>query len=65
MNRRSHAVENLVREAFSSVLELRAHPDASRMLTLANAFLETLLRQADSDQPPLVVSVKAVRIRKP
>lgn len=65
MNQRSHAVEKLVREAFNSVLELRAHPDASRMLTLANAFLEMLLRQTGSDQPPLVVSVKAVRIRKP
>lgn len=64
MNRRSNSVESLVREAFALLLELRAHPDASRMLSLANAFLDMLLRQKGAEGPPMVVSVQAVRIRK-
>ena len=47
------------------LLELRAHPDASRMLTLANAFLDMLQRQTAAEVPPVVISVKAVRIRRP
>lgn len=64
MNRRSNSVESLVREAFALLLELRAHPDASHMLSLANAFLDMLLRQKGADEPPMLISVQAVRIRK-
>ena len=64
MNRRSHSVEAKVREAFELLLELRSHPDASRMLSIANSFLDMLLRQEGTDGPPVVISVKAVRIRR-
>jgi hypothetical protein len=64
MDRRSNTVEALIREGFSLLLELRRHNDAQRLIPLANAFLGTLLQQADSDAPPLVVSVKAVPIRR-
>jgi hypothetical protein len=64
MNRRSNSVEALIREGFALLLELRGHPDARRLLPLANAFMGTLLQQAESDSPPIVVSIKAVPIRK-
>jgi hypothetical protein len=64
MNGRSNSIEGLVREGFTLLLELRRHPEARRLIPLANAFLETLLRQAAQDAPPFVVSVKAMPIRK-
>jgi hypothetical protein len=64
MDRRSNTVEALIREGFTLLLELRRHPDAQRLIPLANAFLGTLLQQAAADAPPIVVSVKVVPIRK-
>lgn len=64
MNRRNHSVEYLVREAFALLLELRAHPEAGRLLSQARAFLDMLRRQKGADEPPMVISVRAVRIRK-
>jgi hypothetical protein len=63
MERRSDTVEALIREGFSLLLELRRHPNAQRLIPLANAFLGTLLQQGEAG-PPIVVSVKAVPIRK-
>lgn len=64
MNRRSDSVEVLVREGFALLLELRRHPEGKQLIPLANAFLETLLQQAATDAPPIVISVKAVSIRR-
>ncbi len=64
MNGRSNSIEGLVREGFRLLLELRQHPEANRLIPLANAFLETLRQNAAHDAPPFVVSVKAVPMRK-
>jgi hypothetical protein len=64
MNRRDRTVESLVREGFSLLLDLRAQPDASRLLSLAGAFLDMLRRQKDTEETPMVISIQAVRIRK-
>lgn len=57
-------VEVMVREGFTLLLELRRHPEALRIMPLAIAFLKTLLHQEAQDAPPLVVSVKAMPLRK-
>jgi hypothetical protein len=64
MERRSKNVESLIREGFDLLLELRRHPNAQRLVPLANAFLETLLQQDAAAAPPIVVSVRAVTLRK-
>lgn len=58
------SVEALVREGFNLLLELRRHPEARRLIPLANAFLKALLHQTGRDAPPIVVCVKAMPIRK-
>ncbi len=60
----TNAIEAMVREGFALLLELRRHPEAQRMMPLAIAFLETLLRQGTQDGPTLVVSVKAMPLRR-
>jgi hypothetical protein len=64
MDRSTRTVENLIREGFTLMLELRRQSDAVRLIPIANAFLRTLLEQTSADAPPLVVSVKAVAVRK-
>jgi hypothetical protein len=64
MSRNTNSVETLIREGFNLLLEMRGRPDAQRLIPIANAFLQTLLHQAASDSPPIVVSIKAVPIRK-
>lgn len=64
MNHRTIATEAVVRRAFDLLLQLRALPEAPRLLPCAVAFLEMLLRQSGAEQPPLVVSIQAVRLRK-
>jgi hypothetical protein len=58
------ALEAMVRQGFTLLLEVRRHPEALRIMPLALAFLETLLRRGAQDGPSLVVSVKALPIRK-
>jgi hypothetical protein len=63
MARQKPGTEAMVRNAFELLLEIRAHPQAQRLLLLAIGFLRTLVRQTDSETPPVVVAVQAVRIR--
>ncbi len=60
----TNAIEAMVREGFALLLELRRHPEALRIMPLAIAFLEMLLRHGAHDAPSLVVSVKALSLRK-
>lgn len=60
----TNTIETMVREGFTLLLDLRRHPEAQRLIPLAVAFLQTLLHEAAQDAPPLVVSVKAMPIRK-
>ena len=64
MKRRNYSVESLVREAFSLLLDLRAQPEAGRLLSQARSFLDMLGRQKLTEETPIVVSIRAVKIRK-
>ena len=64
MSRQNPSVESMVRKAFELLLELRAHPEAHRLLSLAIGFLKTLVRDTDREALPVMVAVQAVRIRK-
>ncbi len=64
MNQRAPSIECLIRQAFGLLLEIRRHRQARRLLTLAVAFLKMLIRDAGAHEPPVVVSVRAVRIPK-
>ena len=65
MARPKPGVEAMVRNAFALLLEIRAHPQAQRMLLLTIGFLKTLIRQTDGEAAPVVVAVQAVRLRDP
>jgi len=53
----------LLRQAFDLLLELRSRPEARRLLGEAVAYLRLLERQGESEGLPLVVSVRAVRLK--
>lgn len=59
------SVERLVRQAFGLLLEIRQQRQARRSLTLALAFLKMLARNRGRDEPPVVISIRAVRIPRP
>jgi hypothetical protein len=63
MARPKPGVEAMVRNAFELLLEIRAHPQAHRLLLLAIGFLKTLVRQTNGEAAPVVVAVQAVRLR--
>jgi hypothetical protein len=63
MDRTKPAIEVLVRQAFGLLLEIRSHPEAKPLLGQAIAFLRMLVQESEAASPPLVVSVRAVRIR--
>ena len=63
MARPRPGVEAMVRNAFELLLEIRAHPQAHHLLGLAIGFLRTLVRQSDGRSAPVVVAVRAVRLR--
>jgi hypothetical protein len=53
----------LLREAFDLLLELRSRPEARKLLGEAVAYLRLLERQGESEGLPLVISVRAVRLK--
>lgn len=63
MKRSSPSIEAQVRHAFGLLLEIRSQPEAPDLLAQANAFLKMLVQGGDTQTPPLVISVQAVRIR--
>lgn len=62
--RQGGSVRGLVQRAFGLVLELRGHHEAPRLLSEAIAFLEMLAHHRDPHDPPLLVSVQVMRLRK-
>ena len=64
MARPSPSVEAMVRHAFGLVLELRNHREAQSILAQAIAFLKLLVEQHGNQSSPVVISVRAVHIRK-
>ena len=63
MKRGTYQERALLREAFDLLLELRTRPEARRLLGEAVAYLRLLERQGESEGLPLVVSVRAVRLK--
>ncbi len=64
MARPSPSVEAMVRHAFGLLLEIRSRRQAKSLLTQAIAFLRLLLEEPSAQTSPLVISVRAVRIRE-
>jgi hypothetical protein len=63
MSRSTPSVEALVRQAFGLLLEIRSQPEAKPLLGQAIAFLKMLVENPATGSPPLVVSIRAVRLR--
>ena len=63
MERHSPAVEAMVRQAFGLLLEIRSQREAKSLLAKAIAFLKLLQQDPSAEINPLVISVRAVRIR--
>ena len=63
MGRCTPAVEAMVRQAFGLVLEIRNQGEAKALLAQAIAFLKLLQQERTAQTHPIVVSVRAVRIR--
>jgi len=63
MARHTPAVEAMVRQAFGLLLEIRSHREAKSLLAKAIAFLKLLQQDPSAETNPLVISVRAVRIR--
>jgi hypothetical protein len=64
MSQRMDPTEAMVRKAFDLLLEIRSRPSAPRLLPCAVSFLEMLVRQSQPELPSLVVSIRAVSLRK-
>lgn len=54
--------EPLVRLGFDLLLEIRGHPEARRLLIQATTFLKMLLRDTRTDDPPVVMFVRTLRV---
>jgi hypothetical protein len=54
----------MARQAFGLLLELRTRRNAQQLLAQAIAFLEMLARDKDVDRTPVMISVRAVQLRK-
>lgn len=54
----------MVRHAFGLLLELRTRDNAPQLLSQAIAFLEMLARQKDVNATPVMISVRAMQLRK-
>jgi hypothetical protein len=55
----------MARQAFELLLDLRTRDDAPHLLSQAIAFLEMLARKKDLNAAPMMISVRAVQLRKP
>jgi len=63
MKRGTYEERALLRQAFDLLLELRLRPEARRLLGQAVVYLRLLERQGESEGLPLVVCVKAMRLK--
>jgi len=64
MNAGPKATEEMTREAFGLLLELRDRENAYQLLTQAIAFLEMLSREKEIKATPLMLSVRMMQLRK-
>ncbi len=64
MRHKTPSVEPLVRKAFGLLMELRGHREAPRLLTQAVTLLQTLTRDGDLGETPVVFSCRVVHLRK-
>ena len=57
--------QKMVREAFGLLLTLRERENADVLLAQANAFLGLLERGKQVNDPPVILSVRVMQVRKP
>jgi hypothetical protein len=65
MKATSRTTQKMVRHAFGLLLEMRTRDNAQQLLSQAIAFLEMLAREKDLNAAPVMISVRAMQLRKP
>ena len=58
-------MQNMARQAFGLLLELRERENAHQLLSQAIAFLEMLGREKDVKAAPVMLSIRVLPLRKP
>ena len=56
--------QQMARQAFGLLLELRERQDARQCLAKALAFLEVLVREKDAKAAPIMLSIRVMQLRK-
>ena len=54
----------MARQAFGLLLELRTRDNAQQLLSRAIAYLEMLVQEKDGNATPVMISVRAMQLRK-
>ena len=57
-------MQEMAREAFGLLLELRERDNAHQLMSQAIAFLEMLVRQKSQKTAPIMLSVRVMQLRK-
>jgi len=64
MKTQPRTTQDLARQAFGLLLELRERKNAYQLLTKALTFLEMLVRENDVKDAPMMLSVRIMQLRK-
>jgi len=64
MKTTARSTQQMARQAFGLLLELREREDAHQLLAKAIAFLEVLVREKDVKAAPIMLSVRVMQLRK-
>jgi hypothetical protein len=65
MKTEPRTTQEMARQAFGLLLELRERKNAYQLLTKAITFLEMLVRENDVKAAPIMLSVRMMQLRKP
>lgn len=58
------AMQQMAREAFGLLLDLRERENAHQLLSQAIAFLQMLGREKDVNAAPIMLSIRVMQLRK-
>ncbi len=64
MKTTSRATHKMARKAFGLLLDLRTRDNAQHLLSQAIAFLEMLAQEKDMNAAPMMISIRAMQLRK-
>ena len=64
MKAKPRTTQNMARQAFGLLLELRERENAHQLLTQAIAFLEMLGQEKNWNAAPIMLSVRVMQLRK-